>query len=52
MLRKPMAARLQEKFTIDFQSGCWNWRGGSNGNGYGRMFDRHKLRPAHQIATN
>ena len=50
MSRKPMAARLQEKFTIDFQSGWLELARRQQWERLCRMFDGHKLRPAHQIA--
>jgi len=31
-------------------TGCWLWRGGTFGNGYGRVHFRGRRRPAHRVA--
>jgi hypothetical protein len=44
---------VQERFWANFDdsgSGCWEWTGGSNEPGYGRIRIQDKLRYAHRVA--
>lgn len=40
--KKPMSERLS-KYVIDPSTGCWNWTGSKDKDGYGRMISGSKV---------
>lgn len=40
---------IQGKIAIDAETGCWNWLGVMNRNGYGRAYFEGKYRAAHRV---
>ncbi len=46
--RRPPMDRFMEKVDKDENSGCWNWTGHLNENGYGRFWADGKRWPAHR----
>lgn len=49
----PVVAKITEtRYTIDPDTGCWNWIRSKNKDGYGRVFDweNKKLKYAHRVS--
>lgn len=40
---------LDPRISIDVKTGCWNWTGSINTNGYGRMYVKGRKIAAHRI---
>ena len=48
---RPVRDRLLEKAFIDRETGCWNWSGSKNSNGYGRIgAGGNAVKLAHRVA--
>src|SRR4051812_41530336 len=47
---KPLEARIKALSVIDQITGCWEWQGTKNSEGYGRITVFRKNRRAHRIA--
>ena len=48
--RKSTKERLDEKYVIDDEPGCWIWTAGKNKQGYGRISVCNKARLAHRVS--
>lgn len=46
----PSLIELYEKYVIKNESGCWNWSGNKDKNGYGNFFYRGKAIRAHRAS--
>lgn len=42
--------RFSDKYTINEQTGCWEWHGSINDDGYGHVRDGQKIIRAHQYS--
>jgi hypothetical protein len=41
--------RLEGRYDVDAETGCWLWRGTKNPHGYGRIMIRQRWYPAHRV---
>lgn len=49
--KTPVIERIMRFVVVDAETGCWNWTGNRDRNGYGRVSVRRGVaRPAHRIA--
>lgn len=46
----PLQSRLYQHFTINEQTDCWEWNGGTNNIGYGFIRDGKRMRTAHRVS--
>ena len=44
-----LPVRISRKISVDLESGCWNWVGCVQSNGYGRVWDGNCVRYAHRV---
>lgn len=42
--------RMTQKMTINIETGCWDWIGAKQSNGYGRLWDGKKSSYAHRVS--
>jgi len=40
--------RFHKLYTVDEKTGCWNWNGGTDFDGYGKFWINHKAFRAHR----
>lgn len=49
-MKRSLLDRFQEKYSIDQTTGCWNWAGATDTNGYGALSVDGRCRKAHRVA--
>lgn len=47
---KPITKRLERHYSINQQTGCWNWKGCSNENGYNLFMYKGGMIGAHRAS--
>jgi hypothetical protein len=49
-MRKSIKERFDQRISSEPSSGCWLWTGGTDKNGYGRMWVASRMVQAHRVA--
>lgn len=47
---QPIKERLKRHYSIDKQTGCWNWIGCTNENGYNMFMYNHRMMGSHRAS--